>query len=61
MGLIKRACLEEMGSARTEGLDDDALVQSILKATTLRLDGRGIYRIENLEMFSGTLTELYLQ
>ncbi len=69
MGLIKAACLEEMGPMRAASLgaiaagggDDVALVQAILAASALRLDSRGIHRIENLELFSGTLTELYLQ
>lgn len=60
MGLIKRACLQEMG-AEPGSIPEDELVQSILQAKALRLDGQGLRRIENLEMFGGQLTELYLQ
>jgi len=63
MGLIKRTVKESLNLSAVEAreLTDDDLVQLILKTTVLRLDSRGIHVIQNLEMFGGVLTELYLQ
>ena len=65
MGLIKEAVKETIaltrGKQAASAVSDDELVQIILKSSSLHLDGQGISRIENLEMFSGVLTELYLQ